>query len=62
MSKHIIDGPRSHDASERLEQYSRIDRKTSGKPSRQSEQLNRESRTRNLDEKLRRFTKLDRQD
>ena len=61
MSKHIIDGPRSRVTSDRLEQYTRIDAKTSGRPSRQTEQLSRENRVRSPGLKLRRFTDLDRQ-
>lgn len=60
MSKHITDGPRKRDDSERLEHYSKIDKEESGKPGAQSEALNREPKTRNPGEKLRRYTEIDR--
>lgn len=60
VSKHIIDGPRSRVTSERLEQFARIDLKTSGKPRPQSDQLNRKDRTRDSGQKLRRFAAMDR--
>ena len=60
MAKHIIDGPRTRDDSERLEHFTKIDREKSGKPGEQSEALNREPRTRDPGEKLRRYTDMDR--
>ena len=60
MSKHIVDGPRKRDDSERLEHYTKIDKEKSGKPAAQSEVLNREPRKRNPGEKLRRYTDIDR--
>ena len=62
MSKHVIDGLRTRTSSERLAHYVRIDRETSGHPSRQSDKLRRETRTRQADEKLRRYTEIDRKD
>lgn len=59
MSKHIIDGPRTRD-SDRVEHYAKIEREKSGKPSKQSEALQREARTRHPGEKLRRYVKIDR--
>ena len=60
MAKHIIDGPRKRDDSERLERYTKIERETSGKPGAQTETVSREPRTRNPGEKLRRFVDIDR--
>lgn len=60
MSKHVIDGPRKRDNSERLEHYTKIEKEESGKPGKQSEALNREARTRNPGEKLRRYAQIDR--
>lgn len=60
MTKHIIDGPRKRDDSERLERFTKIERESSGKPGAQSETLNREPRSRNPGEKLRRYTEMDR--
>lgn len=60
MPKHIIDGPRKREDSERLERYTKIDREKSGKPGEQTETVSREPRTRNPGEKLRRFTEIDR--
>ena len=60
MSKHITDGPRKRQDSERLEHYTKIDKESSGKPGAQSEALNRESRTRHPGEKLRRYAEMDR--
>lgn len=58
MTKHIIDGPRKREDSERLEHYTKIERESSGKPGAQSEALNREPRARNPGEKLRRYTEI----
>lgn len=60
MTKHIIDGPRKRDNSERLEHYTKIEKESSGKPGAQSEALNREPRTRSPGEKLKRFTDIER--
>lgn len=60
MTKHITDGPRKRDDSERLEHFTKIEREKSGKPGAQSETLNREPRSRNPGEKLRRYTEMDR--
>lgn len=60
MSKHITDGPRKRDDSERLEHYTKIEKEKSGKPGAQSEALSREARTRNPGEKLRRYAEIDR--
>lgn len=62
MSKHIVDGPRKRDDSERLERYSGIERGKSGKPGPQSEALQREKHTRNPGEKLKRFTDIERRE
>ena len=61
MSKHIIDGPRKRDDSERLQHFAKIDKDASGKRSQQSESLDREPRTRNTSETLRRYVDIDRQ-
>lgn len=60
MGKHIVDGPRTRDDSERLERYAKIDRSQSGKPSQHSEALRREARSRIPGEKLKRFAEIDR--
>ena len=60
MSKHVIDGPRPRTTSDRLGQFAKIDRKTSGKPGLQTSQLLRDIRTRDPARKLRRFAALDR--
>lgn len=62
MSKHIVDGKRKRDDSERLEHYTNIDREKSGKPAPQSEALQREKHTRNPGEKLKRFTDIERRE
>ncbi len=60
MAKSIIDGPRSHESG-RVDAFTKLDRQTSGKPAHQSEVMFREERTRTPGEKLRRFTRLERQ-
>ena len=60
MGKHVIDGPRKHDDSDRLEQYTKLDKAQSEEPGPQSSALHREPRRRNPGEKLRRYTEMDR--
>ena len=60
MGKHIIDGARKHETSERLEQYTKLDQAQSDAPGPQSSALHREPRKRNPGEKLRRYAEMDR--
>jgi hypothetical protein len=60
MGKHIIDTPRKRDERAELEHFGKIERSTSGRPGPQSRMLHRETRSAGSDEKLRRFTEIDR--
>jgi len=62
MSKHIIDGPRKAGEGTRATQYARIERETGEGHRPQAEAKLRRVRTRDPNEKLKRFTEIDRRD
>jgi hypothetical protein len=62
MSKHIIDGPRKRDSSEKLERYTKLDGQSGEKVAPQTEALRREARARKDGERLSRYTKIERRE
>jgi hypothetical protein len=61
MGKHITDGPRHKDGDDgRAKRYADIERKTSEEPGRAAKALHRQEKTRNPEEKLKRYTEIER--
>ena len=60
--KHIVDHPRTRDASEKLERYRKLDLETRETPSAEVEAMVRQPRSRRDGEKLKRFAGLDRRE
>lgn len=61
MSKHIVDGPRHEDKDDsRAKRYAEIERQSGEDPGRAAKTLHRQEKTRDPDEKLKRFTDIER--
>ncbi len=61
MGKHIADGPRHEDQDDsRAKRYADIERAQGEEPGRAAKTLHRQEKTRDPDEKLKRFTGIER--
>ena len=61
MGKHVVDGPRHEDEDDsRAKRYADIERESGDEPGRAAKALHRQEKTRDSDEKLKRFTDIDR--
>ena len=61
MGKHITDGPRHEDKDEgRAKRFAGIERESGEEPGRAAKALHRQEKTRDTDEKLKRFTGIER--
>ena len=60
MTKHIVDGPRIRGGGHRLKKFSHLDSETAQDGAPQSKALQREPRTRDANEKVKRFTEIQR--
>ena len=60
MGKHIVDEPRHENEDSRAKHYAEIERRESGEPGRAAKALHRQEKSRDPDEKLKRFTEIER--
>jgi hypothetical protein len=61
MGKHVVDGPRHEDKDEgRAKRFAEIERESGEEPGRAAKALHRQEKTRDPDEKLKRFTEIER--
>ncbi len=60
MGKHIIDQPRHEDEDSRAERYAEIQRQQGEEPGRAAKALHRQEKSRDPDQKLKRFTDIER--
>ena len=60
MGKHIVDEPRHETEDARARRYAEIERSEGEEPGRAAKALHRQEKTRDPDEKLKRFTEIER--
>jgi hypothetical protein len=60
MGKHIVDAPRHETGDSRPQRYAEIERREGEEPGRAARALHRQERARDPEEKLKRFTGIER--
>ena len=60
MGKHIVDEPRHQTEDSRAKRYAEIERREGEEPGRAAKALHRQEKSRDPDEKLKRFTEIER--
>lgn len=60
MGKHIVDEPRHETEDSRARRYAEIERREGEEPGRAAKALHRQEKSRDPDEKLKRFTEIER--
>ena len=60
MGKHIVDEPRHENEDSRAKHYAEIERREGGEPGRAAKALHRQETSRDPEEKLKRFTGIER--
>jgi hypothetical protein len=60
MGKHIVDEPRHETGDSRAKRYAEIERSQGEEPGRAAKALHRQEKSREPDEKLKRFTDIER--
>ena len=60
MGKHIVDEPRHETEDSRAKRYAEIERREGEEPGRAAKALHRQEKARDPDEKLKRFTDIER--
>jgi hypothetical protein len=60
MGKHVVDQPRHEDKDSRAKRYAEIERAQGEEPGRAAKALHRQEKSRDPEEKLKRFTDIER--